>query len=409
MMKNNDYDSLSNKKKLIYDKTMHYYDRCIANGENRKGDIVKHAIEKYTFDDNPAFMKAMKLMNKTPCDIDEFIDSDEFLGGGSGEINIWPALIDDLKNINRDQMLGQQPIFEVLLGGATGCVDGETEYLSTRGWVKIKDHPKRTKVGQYNPETKSVEFCRPKEYIKKQCSRFYHFTGFGVDQVLSSEHRVYYEKDGEMLIKSAKTVAKMIKDGKFDGKFLTTFSHESKPFDLDSTMLRSMYACILNGKFIGQTNKCLIRNYDGIDRIKKLLNASKTDFEVLGNGDLYVTSNTFNDFLSNELYTATDEELDLLIQEYLLADRNGYKRIDSESADIVQYAFARLGVRCEVYNSRMSIYKETKVSPIAVEEIESTPNDPYKYCFEVDTSLLILRRNGKIFITGNTGKTFYLR
>lgn len=37
---------------------------------------------------------------------------------------------------------------------------------------------------------------------------------------------------------------------------------------------------------------------------------------------------------------------------------------------------------------------------------EVTPTDGYKYCFTVPTHSLVLRRNGKIFITGNSGKSF---
>lgn len=35
--------------------------------------------------------------------------------------------------------------------------------------------------------------------------------------------------------------------------------------------------------------------------------------------------------------------------------------------------------------------------------------DGYKYCFSVDTTMLVLRRNGKRFITGNCGKTFSVK
>lgn len=40
---------------------------------------------------------------------------------------------------------------------------------------------------------------------------------------------------------------------------------------------------------------------------------------------------------------------------------------------------------------------------------EVKPKDGYKYCFTVPSSYLVLRRNNKIFITGNCGKTFSVK
>lgn len=41
---------------------------------------------------------------------------------------------------------------------------------------------------------------------------------------------------------------------------------------------------------------------------------------------------------------------------------------------------------------------------MVIEEV--VPSDGYKYCFTVPTHNLVLRRNGKVFITGNSGKSF---
>jgi len=46
-------------------------------------------------------------------------------------------------------------------------------------------------------------------------------------------------------------------------------------------------------------------------------------------------------------------------------------------------------------------------TPIKIKEYRTT--DGFKYCFTVPSGLLVLRRNGKIFITGNCGKSSVLR
>ncbi|MBK7186601.1 MAG: hypothetical protein IPH85_11915 [Ignavibacteria bacterium] len=70
-----------------------------------------------------------------------------------------------------------------------GCVDSETEYLSPTGWVKISEY-KVGKVAQYSLNG-SISFVDPEEYVKLPCADMLHFkTKYGVDQLLSPEHRM---------------------------------------------------------------------------------------------------------------------------------------------------------------------------------------------------------------------------
>lgn len=71
-----------------------------------------------------------------------------------------------------------------------GCVDSRTEYLSPTGWHPI-DEWERGPVAQFHPET-GVTFVEPTAYLRKRADRFTRFTGPGVDQVLSLDHRILY-------------------------------------------------------------------------------------------------------------------------------------------------------------------------------------------------------------------------
>ena len=72
-----------------------------------------------------------------------------------------------------------------------GCVDGDTEYLTPTGWVKIRDY-KEGPVAQYNLDG-TAEFVTPLRYIKRPCSKMYHFkTTRGCDQMLSPEHNILF-------------------------------------------------------------------------------------------------------------------------------------------------------------------------------------------------------------------------
>ena len=81
-----------------------------------------------------------------------------------------------------------------IVGGAMGCLDGETEYLSESGWVKISDYTEGT-VAQYNPDENIIEFVDPSLYIKKPTDHFYHIKANYIDQMVTDNHTVVYWKD----------------------------------------------------------------------------------------------------------------------------------------------------------------------------------------------------------------------
>lgn len=96
----------------------------VAEGhqEKRRALIVKHAIEQFLDHDNPGFLNALSRMVRTPWTIDEFMHSKEFLGSDTENslLDIWPALKQDVIDLNPDVMAGETPVTEALLGGATG-------------------------------------------------------------------------------------------------------------------------------------------------------------------------------------------------------------------------------------------------------------------------------------------------
>jgi hypothetical protein len=71
-----------------------------------------------------------------------------------------------------------------------GCVDSETEFLSPTGWVKISQYTGGP-VAQFAPDTGVASFVVPDAFIKKPCKEMIRIkTTYGVDQLLSGEHRV---------------------------------------------------------------------------------------------------------------------------------------------------------------------------------------------------------------------------
>lgn len=79
--------------------------------------IAEYAAKQAHEENNPYFVRAITVMDRVPVTIDEFLDSKDFLGE---QIEVWEGLKDDIRAMNPDVLTGSEPVFEALLGGATG-------------------------------------------------------------------------------------------------------------------------------------------------------------------------------------------------------------------------------------------------------------------------------------------------
>lgn len=112
----------------------------------------------------------------------------------------------------------------------------------------------------------------------------------------------------------------------------------------------------------------------------------------------------------------------IILDEVLLWDGSiskGRKRYFSKhksDCDVVQYMAARLGIRStiseDIREGRNTVYatqfSSEKSSSISLSKNPSIKpfktKDGFKYCFTMPKGFLVLRRNGRIFVTGNSGK-----
>lgn len=349
-----------------------------------------------------------------------------------------------LKNVCHDNLN--------LLVGYGGCVDGDTEYFNGTRWVKIKDYKQGDKVLQFNSKDRSANLVIPKEYIKEECEYLWHFkTKYGLDQCLSNEHKVVYETSkGNINIKPFYEVKQIQENNKsgFTGKFLTTFNYNGEGIDLTNEEIRIMCAVICDGSFYDESIQCAInvKKQRKKDRIEMLLKEANIDFKIWKSEEGY-NRYIFNapkrekEFL-DYWYSCSNKQLQVVCDEILYWDgstrrgRMGFSNTSEKTIDFIQFAFSSCGYRVvkkvddrvgEVQKSsngkeyirksicfNLSITKRNKICMLSDErtsigktKIEQYKTlDGYKYCFVVPSDMLVLRRNGKIFITGNCGKTF---
>lgn len=344
-------------------------------------------------------------------------------------------------------MAGGIPLKTIVnLGSASGCVDKDTEYLTPNGWVKFDKYVAGTKVAQYHMDGR-MTFTTPAAYIKLPCDTMTLFENRSTSQCLSDEHRVIYystptsKKPREVAFAEVKRRHEKNATG-FRGLFATTFTYDGPGVDYSEGELRLQVAVMADGRIVdgGADNYTQMR-FAKERKYRRLLKlcqdfglryddrgwkpakySSGKEYEVI------VWPKTRAKSFGVEFYDATARQLEIIVDEVMHWDgttKSGvYSSTRPGDVDFLQFAFASCGKRAVVgedkrkdkyvggYCGVLSVNKGSRrVSirgvngnpPARMEEYKTL--DGHKYCFDVDTGMLVLRRNGRIFITGNTGKS----
>ncbi|MDP3308289.1 SNF2-related protein [Methylotenera sp.] len=327
-----------------------------------------------------------------------------------------------------------------------GCVSADTEYLTPTGWKRIDKYESGDNVAQFHPDSREIEFVAPLAFVKRPCTTMIAIApSRGMSQRISHEHRVlYYKPDGtHKTVAAAEYMHELHRLGPshYKAKFSSTFSVRStESLDLSDLDVRLMVAIIADGHFPPANNsRCIVRlkKTRKIKRLRELLLLSKTDYDVRQCGGqpeftifTFRTPRRDKDF-GAYWWGASQRQLEIIANEVCHWDSSEDKRPSNgtrfstfleSSADFIQYAFAaakrpasvKLSVRDRTKESRgiMAEYNvhaldaDRFVGPGRRDSVFEIPNpEGFKYCFEVPTSYLVLRHNGYIFATGNTGKT----
>lgn len=346
--------------------------------------------------------------------------------------------------------------------GDMGCVDADTEYLSPTGWVRISEYT-GGKVAQYNPETDAAEFVDPQEYVKLPCPTMLHFkTKYGIDQLLSPEHRMLLVTKDEPGRPARREVVQAIEAAARHDAWVAraqtkrdatkiSWSRASIPvvfsvqggagLRLTDAQVRLQVAVIADGHFPpNNTNRCVVRlkRKRKIERMRALLCDAGVEFSEreqntsTAQGFVVFTFNapTRDKSFGPSWWEATVEQLRVVADEVLRWDGSvsttkPTKRFSTsvrESADFVQYAFVSTGKTARVIARTRADAVEYEVlvrdngnalqlasmtSDGRRRSVVSVVNSPdgFKYCFMVPSTFLVFRRNGCVFVSGNTGKT----
>jgi hypothetical protein len=334
----------------------------------------------------------------------------------------------DHQRVMADALTTHMKIFNL---SEMGCVSGDTEYLTPYGWKRI-DQYIGGQVAQYLPETGEIEFVTA-EYVKLPCDNMIRFkTTRGVDQLLSPEHRVLLANGN--VVHADAVLALYGRQDRFnrDLRFRTTFlSPHREGILLSDAELRLQIACNADGRF--QANRVYIRlkKIRKIERLRALLVAAGIPYWEKPCEPEGFIKFSFEPPMSKgftaEWWNATPKQINIIATEVIHWDGSNRKQDGwsftgtKQDADFIQYVWSASGRRTTIRRDIRSadvwdvfagagdptigLYGRQGHRPANNVYAEPSP-DGFKYCFMVPSTFLLLRRNGCIFATGNTGKTY---
>lgn len=273
-------------------------------------------------------------------------------------------------------------------GNTVSCVSGDTEYFNGKEWKFIKDFTEGEKVLQYNTDG-TAELVQPLKYVHKKDDKPFYVNEFDDNPIhgyefpakLTGDHRVPYYCDGNLVIEPLKVI--------FAKSEINMIGHDllipkgciySGTKKVERSVLDEAYHGVINQEFIKEN---------------KLIS------------------------IVNSQVCFSDECCNLVLEDrkYLLAligvfgdEGGGSKELENSywSIDVIKSInnFLSLTYRniClwRPTDYGCSVVSKSNSECFDEEEyVKSYESD--KYCFSVPSTLLVLRRKGIVFITGNCG------
>ena len=313
------------------------------------------------------------------------------------------------------------------------CFSEDTEVLTEHGWCKFQDLTNE-RVATINLKTRQVEYQLPDSYHSyDHYKELVHFTSYGMDLMVTDEHAMV-RLSGDNLVR---TPAKDLlgKEFRLPNGGVNTLPDMA----ISDDELRLLGWMVTDGHYC--TNRDKTKSYLRIKQCNKPKVGVAHITEILDNlgmkysvsytnsinyecGDIYVsTCDKINELirlipakkLERWMLQLSKRQFDILLNEIILGDGTFYGNYSMQyvtgnqsDIDIMQSLCIHNGYRSSatLRNSSywtMAISKRT-TSTVRGEGSEVVSYEGSVYCVSVPNQTLIVRRNGKTSICGNTHK-----
>ncbi|NTW70650.1 MAG: hypothetical protein HGA49_00190 [Eubacteriaceae bacterium] len=305
------------------------------------------------------------------------------------------------------------------------CLTGDHEVLTSDGWKRL-DEWTGGYIACWSPATEFISFQKSKTVNFDFEGELYRIESQRCSQLSTSEHKMaYWGKNGSWEVSTVAELSNRRFSIPFTGRCVSNCS-------IEHDELRVLIMTQADGHFTREGDlKFHFSKVRKIERCKKLLRRAEIIFtERKYNNEATVISirsralplwlrlfrnKTFQMWLLDESPDVIFDEI-----EYWDAYRCGpnsiqYTTINKQNADIIQ-ALAHISGRAativtktrgnEKWNTAYNV--NIWLKPGGHNEIRNKPTKEfYKgkvYCAETNTGFFVIRRNGRVWITGNSGR-----
>lgn len=347
-----------------------------------------------------------------------------------------------------EPFITQRSRYKVAYGGR-GCYPASTEYLTPNGWKRIDEYEVGDEVLIYDRSSGETIFSKNVEYVDLPVDKLIRIKNQKTDFTTSWSHKHLLRNEKTKRLETLKTSEMFSKHANLvrgvKHQMIRTFTHHGKGIDYDDNFIRLKVAVIADGYFPRDrkfgTCRVNLKKERKIDRLKMLLDVNGIDYTVTVNDDgfnvfLFRVDNNEKEFESY-WYGCDQRQLNIVCDEVLKWDGCIFKRSDRVDAvsfssiskktiDFIQFAFHSTGAKADVvvvyqenhykqgFIYKMCVsYSHTETSISKDKSAKSTTlmdrvdsDDGRMYCFTTPTGYFPVRQNGRIYVSGNSGKSW---
>lgn len=315
-----------------------------------------------------------------------------------------------------------------------GCYSSDTQVLTNKGWKYFYELDKTEKILQWDKNTNLLNWYQPKEYFEYNIDDdMVHLKNRNTDQLITKNHSVYAKvtmrrKSKERSFNRYKAcelkkswnidlplAGQLINGLKVDNAYIIGWwlTDAYKHKDCNACMFSQSKPRTLN-KLKDWLNLHNIKYSEYVKKAKKENHKDEHIIYVNNELSLWLRQNFPNRELTmNVLQWDYNSRLNLLEG---LMDGDGSIRENSycevfysknkERLDIFQALVISLNIRSHIDYKKGCVYFNVKKNTTQLQNKHKLDNVHYVgkvYCLKTETGAFVVRRNGKAFISGNSG------
>jgi len=330
--------------------------------------------------------------------------------------------------------------FEIkdMIAWVYACYSEDTECLTNNGWKKYNEILGDDMILQWDHESNNLSWYKPKEILAYDApDEMVHFENRHTDQLLTKNHRCYinYKKhqrnkfnEGYTVVEAGDIKKHWIKNFPLAGN-LDQGSTVNNPYLLgwwmtDAWVHGGGKACM----FSQVKPKTLAKLRDALSladcKFSEYIKERRCFNELHGDEhSFYVTGNLAEQFLSSypirkfsyEIMAWDFNSRQLFLEGLLDGDGSRpmdqhsetFWSLDHERLDVVQALCLSLNIRSYVDYKKGCVYLNRKTNTTQLQCKHTNKVESYSgkvvWCLQTETGAFVVRRNGKAFISGNSG------